>query len=228
VAARTAVLTGVTGGWGRAVLERFLVGGWRVTATHLPGEDPSSLPDEVNALPTDLTDPESAQAAVASARERFGDPVALACVAGGFAMAGPVEETPLEVWRGQLDLNLHTAYTTTRAVLPGMYAAGGGAIVYLGTAAAVEPFAGASAYIVSKAAVLALMRAVDAEGRKRGVRANAVLPRIVDTPRNRAENPGADFSRWTTGAELAGIVHWLCTDEAAAISGAAIPAYGRT
>ena len=65
------------------------------------------------------------------------------------------------------------------------------------------------------------------EVRKDGIRCNTVVVRIVDTPRNRAENPDADFSRWTTGAELAQVVEWLCSDASAPLSGGLIPAYGR-
>jgi NAD(P)-dependent dehydrogenase (short-subunit alcohol dehydrogenase family) len=224
VAAKTAILTGVTGGWGRAVLDRFLENGWNVCAT-TRGE--ADLPDGVLALEADLTDEASAGAVVSSAVERFGRVDALACVAGGFAMAGHVQEQPLDVWRGQLAINLDTAYLISRAVLGPMLDQGSGSIVFVGSRAAVRPFPGASAYIVSKAAVIALMQAIDAEARTKGVRANVIVPNIVDTPRNRAENPDADFSKWTTGAQLAITIEWLCGDESAPISGGTIPAYGR-
>ena len=71
------------------------------------------------------------------------------------------------------------------------------------------------------------MRCVDVEVRTEGIRANTVVVKIVDTPRNRADNPDADLSRWTTGAELAEVVEWLCTDASAPLSGGLIPAYGR-
>jgi NAD(P)-dependent dehydrogenase (short-subunit alcohol dehydrogenase family) len=221
---RTAILTGVTGGWGRAVLDRFVAGGWNVCATTRGGGD---LPDGVLAVEADLTDPDSAQAVVDATMERFGRVDALACVAGGFAMAGHVEEQPLDAWRGQLAINLDTAYLLSRAALGPMLAQGSGSIVFLGSRAALRPFPGASAYIVSKAGVIALMQAIDAEVRTKGVRANAVVPNIVDTPRNRADNPDADFSKWTTGEELAAVIEWLCGDESAPLSGGTIPAYGR-
>jgi NAD(P)-dependent dehydrogenase (short-subunit alcohol dehydrogenase family) len=68
---------------------------------------------------------------------------------------------------------------------------------------------------------------VNAEARGHGVRANELVLKIVDTPRNRSENPDADYSRWTTGAELAEVIEWLCSDESAPLSGGSIPAYGR-
>jgi NAD(P)-dependent dehydrogenase (short-subunit alcohol dehydrogenase family) len=227
VAGRTAVLTGVTGGWGRAVLDRFAAQGWNVVITHREEQTPGDLPEGVAAVRADLADPDAALGVAAAAVERFGGVDALAHIAGGFAAAGTIDEQPVDVWRSQMTINLDTAYFMTRAVLPQMREAGRGAIVYIGTSAMLTPFSGASGYIVSKVALGGLMRCVDVEVRKEGIRANAVVVKIVDTPRNRAENPDADHSRWTTGAELAEVVEWLCTDASAPLSGGLIPAYGR-
>jgi NAD(P)-dependent dehydrogenase (short-subunit alcohol dehydrogenase family) len=227
MAGRTALLTGVTGGWGRAVLDRFAAEGWNVAVTYREETPPGDLPDGVLAVRAELSDPDAAVAAVAAAVDRFGGVDALAHVAGGFAAAGPVDEQPIDVWRSQMTINLDTAYFMTRAVLPPMKAAGSGSIVYIGTSAMLSPFSGASGYIVSKVALGGLMRCVDVEVRTQGIRCNTVVVRIVDTPRNRAENPDADFSRWTTGDDLAQVVEWLCTDASAPLSGGLIPAYGR-
>src|SRR5205085_10613664 len=99
--------------------------------------------------------------------------------------------------------------------------------VYVGSAAAGSPFPGASGYVVSKLALRGLMQVVNVEARTAGVRANEVVVKIVDTPRNRAENPNAAFSRWTTGAQLAEVIEWLGSDASAPLSGGSIPAYGR-
>jgi NAD(P)-dependent dehydrogenase (short-subunit alcohol dehydrogenase family) len=223
--AKTAILTGATGGWGRAVLERFVEQGWNVAATsHRAAE---SLPSEVLGVTADLTDPSDAERVVAACVERFGAVDAVACVAGGFATSGPLHESSPDTWRTMLAVNLDTAYTITRAALRPMLEAGSGAIVYVSSRAAVKPFAGAVPYIVSKGAVLSLMGAVDAEVRTKGVRVNTVLPSIVDTPRNREDNPDADHSRWVTGEELARVIEWLCNDDSKPLSGGAIPAYGR-
>jgi NAD(P)-dependent dehydrogenase (short-subunit alcohol dehydrogenase family) len=222
----TAVLTGVTGGWGRAVLDRFVERGWNVAATHR-GDAPEDLPAAVLAVEADLTDPASAEQVVGAALERFGSVDALANIAGGFAAAGTVDQAPVDVWRSQMAVNLDTAYHMTRAALAPMRAAGRGAIVYIGSSATERPFPGAAGYIVSKTALAGLMRAVDAEVRSEGIRANTVVVKIVDTPRNRAENPDADHSLWTTGAELATVIEWLCSDASGPLSGGMIPAYGR-
>jgi NAD(P)-dependent dehydrogenase (short-subunit alcohol dehydrogenase family) len=223
---RTAILTGVTGGWGRAVLDRFLDRGWDVCVTHRG--DAGDLPAGVLAVEADLTDPASAERVVAAALQRFGTVDGLGCVAGGFRLSGPLHESSPDDWRGLLAVNLDTAYTMTRAALRPMLEAGAGSIVYVGSRAALRPFSGAAPYIVSKAAVLALMAAVDAEVRTKGVRVNSVVANLVDTPRNRQENPDADFSKWTTGEQLARVIEWLCDGDSAPVSGATIPAYGRS
>jgi NAD(P)-dependent dehydrogenase (short-subunit alcohol dehydrogenase family) len=143
-------------------------------------------------------------------------------------MSGPLHASSPDDWRAMLSINLDTAYTITRAALGPMLEAGSGSIVYVGSRAALRPFAGAAPYIVSKAAVLALMGAVDAEARTHGVRVNTVVANVVDTPSNREQNPDADFSRWTTGEELARVIEWLAGEDSAPLSGGAIPAYGRS
>jgi len=224
---RTAVLTGVTGGWGRAVLDTFLERGWNVVATHRAGETAPQLPGEAVAVAADLSRPADAEAAVAAALDNFGSVEALANVAGGFAMGAPIEEVAVEDFQAQMAVNFETAFNMTRAVLRPMKAAGRGSIVYIGASAATTPFPNASGYVLSKIALRGLMQVVDVEVRKLGIRANELVVKIVDTPRNRAESPDADFSRWTTGPQLADAVEWLCSDASAPLSGGSIPAYGR-
>jgi NAD(P)-dependent dehydrogenase (short-subunit alcohol dehydrogenase family) len=195
MAGRTALLTGVTGGWGRAVLDRFAAEGWNVAVTYREETPPGDLPDGVLAVRAELSDPDAAVAAVAAAVDRFGGVDALAHVAGGFAAAGPVDEQPIDVWRSQMTINLDTAYFMTRAVLPPMKAAGRGAIVYIGTSAMLSPFSGASGYIVSKVALGGLMRCVDVEVRTQGIRCNTVVVRIVDAGR-----PATTWPRSSSGS----------------------------
>jgi NAD(P)-dependent dehydrogenase (short-subunit alcohol dehydrogenase family) len=92
----------------------------------------------------------------------------------------------------------------------------------------VAPFPGAAGYVTSKAAVLAVANAVAVEYRKQGVRANTVVPAVIDTPANRAAQPDADFSRWVAPAEIAQVILFLAGDASAPTSGASIPVYGRS
>jgi NAD(P)-dependent dehydrogenase (short-subunit alcohol dehydrogenase family) len=111
--------------------------------------------------------------------------------------------------------------------LPHLIAAGGGSIVCVSTRAAVQPFSGAAGYITSKAGVLAFVKAVAVEYRDDGVRCNAILPSVIDTPANRAAQPDADQSRWVAPAEIAEVIRFLCSEQSAPLSGAEVPVYGR-
>jgi NAD(P)-dependent dehydrogenase (short-subunit alcohol dehydrogenase family) len=102
-----------------------------------------------------------------------------------------------------------------------------GAIVCVGTRAALQPFSGAAGYIASKAAVIALARAVAVEYKDDLIRCNAILPSVIDTPANRASMPEADFSRWVKPEEIAGVIAHLLSEDSSPVSGAPIPVYGR-
>ena len=178
-------------------------------------------------MAADLTVPAEAELAVRKVIETSGKIDALLHLTGGFAGGKPVAETDDAVWMRMLDLNLHTAIHVARAVIPHMLQAGKGRIVAIGSRTGVEPAAGLSAYGVSKAALIALVRTIAAEVRNSGVTANIVLPSVIDTPANRADMPDADFTRWVAPAELADVIVFLASDGARAIRGAAIPVTGR-
>jgi NAD(P)-dependent dehydrogenase (short-subunit alcohol dehydrogenase family) len=138
-----------------------------------------------------------------------------------------VHDTPIEEFETQFRLNLRPAYLCAQACLPHLIDAGGGAIVCVSTRAALRPFSGAAGYISSKRAVLAFVEALAVEYRDEGVRANAVLPSVIDTPGNRASQPDADASKWVPPEQIAGVIAFLCSKDAEPTSGAAIPVYGR-
>jgi NAD(P)-dependent dehydrogenase (short-subunit alcohol dehydrogenase family) len=146
---------------------------------------------------------------------------------GGFAMGGRVHETDIEEFERQFRLNLRPTYLVTHAAVPHLLDAGGGSIVCVGTRAALQPFKGAAGYISSKAAVIAFAQAVAVEYKDDGIRCNAILPSVIDTPANRASMPKADHARWVKPADIAGVISHLLSGDSAPISGAALPVYGR-
>jgi NAD(P)-dependent dehydrogenase (short-subunit alcohol dehydrogenase family) len=157
-----------------------------------------------------------------------GPPVrGLVNLVGGFAAGGRVHETPIGDFERQFEVNLRPTYLVTQAALRPMLEHGAGSIVCVGTRAALQPFSGAAGYISSKAAVIAFAQAVAVEYRDDGIRCNAILPSVIDTPGNRASMPKADFDRWVKPAEIAGVIAHLLSEDSAPISGAGIPVYGR-
>jgi NAD(P)-dependent dehydrogenase (short-subunit alcohol dehydrogenase family) len=227
---RTILVTGGTGALGSAVVSAFLDAGWRTAVTWL---DPKELQrvterDGLVLIEADLFDEQAVERAVAEAAGEESAPLrAVANLVGGYAGGSRIHETPLDDFERQFTLNLRPTYLVAKAALPRLIETGGGSIVCVSSRAALQPFAGAAGYIASKAAVIAFARTVAVEYRDEGVRCNAILPSVIDTPANRASQPDADHSRWVAPAEIAQVVRFLCSDESAPVSGAEVPVYGR-
>lgn len=222
----TAIITGGTGGLGAAVTARFLDDGWSVVVPWVsePELDRVERREGLELVQADLLDPNSVGAVAEIAGERTR---AVVNLVGGFHAGGRIHETPIGDLERQLQLNLSTAWLATSAALPAMVAAGAGSVVCVSSRAAVQPFSGGAPYTIAKQAVLAFVDALDAEYRHDGIRANAILPSVIDTPANRAAQPEADPSEWVTPDQLASTISFLCSDEAASTSGAHVPVYGK-
>lgn len=227
-----ALVTGGTGALGRAVVAELLDAGAEVATTWLHESELEAVeaelgsPDRLHLIEANLLAEGGTDAAVTAAAEH-GELRSLVNLVGGFASGPRLHEAPPEQLEKMLALNLTTAANAARAALPAMIEGAGGAIVCVGARAALAPFSGGAAYAISKAAVLALVRSLDSEYRDDGVRANAVLPSVIDTAANREATPDADFEAWVTPAEIARVIRFLCSADSAPISGAEIPVYGR-
>jgi NAD(P)-dependent dehydrogenase (short-subunit alcohol dehydrogenase family) len=227
---RSVLVTGGTGALGGAVVDAFLAAGWRVVCTWVvPGErERMRERDGLELVEADLFHEEAVGAAVREAAGAEGAPLrAVVNLVGGYLEGPRLADLTLEQFEGQFRLNLRPTFLVTRAALPWLIEAGGGAVVCMSARAAERPFAGAAAYASSKAAVKAFAQSVAVEYRDQAVRCNAVLPSVIDTPANRANEPEADHSRWVQPGEIARVVLFLCSDDSAPVSGAAVPVYGR-
>jgi NAD(P)-dependent dehydrogenase (short-subunit alcohol dehydrogenase family) len=222
--ARTVLISGGTGGLGSAVTKTFLDDGWRAVVPWIEERELERVEprDGLELVQADLFD----AGQVARAIDAAGDELqAVVNLVGGFAQGGRVHETPVEEFEHQFTLNLRPAYLVTAAAVPRMLD-GGGTVVCVGTRAALRAFPGAAGYIASKAALLALVQALDVEYRDDGIRVNAVLPSVIDTPANRRDMPDADHGSWVKPDEIARVIHFLSSDASAPVSGAHIPVYG--
>lgn len=226
----SAIVTGGTGGLGAAVVARLLDDGWRVVVPWIVEDELTRVDqrDGLELIEADLFDPGAAAQVVSAAVADDATPLrGLVNLVGGFAVGGRVHETPIEEFERQLRLNLRATYLMTQAAIPPMLENGGGSIVCVSTRAAVQPFRGAAGYIASKAAVTAFVQVVATEYRDDGLRCNAILPSVIDTPANRAAMPNADHSRWVAPEAIAKVIAFLLSDDSEPTSGAAIPVYGR-
>ena len=225
----TVLVTGGTGALGGAVVEAMLAAGWQVVATWVVPEERDRIPahDDLELAQADLFDEQVVEELVRGAASGRHPLRAVVNLVGGYAAGTRVHETTVEDFERMFRLNVRPAFLVTRAAAPYLVDAGGGSIVCVSARAALHPFPAAAAYASSKAAVLAFAKAVAADYRDDGVRCNAVLPSVIDTPANRASQPDADHSRWVQPAEIAAVIRFLCSAESSPVSGAAVPVYGR-
>ena len=232
--AKVVIVTGAAGNLGRAVAQAFAAQGARLALVDL---DPEALESARRSLPAgcesaafaaDLMDPAAVEGMAAGVSERFGRVDVLANIAGGFTMGPPLHETPDKDWDFMLNLNARTLFNCCRATVPRMLAAGGGRIVNVSARAAIKGIGHMGPYCASKAAVITLTESLADELKDSGINVNCILPGTVDTPQNRAAMPDQDHERWVPLDALADVILFLASDAARAVTGAAVPVYGRS
>lgn len=230
----TVLVTGGTGALGTAAVGTLLEDGCHVVTTWIvPAHKDELLKelgdrDTLELVEADLTDSGAVDAVIERAIAGPAPLAAAVNLVGGYSGGARLHESDDGDLDRMLRLNLRPTYLVTRTVLPHLLKQGGGSIVTVSAKAAVQPLAGAAGYITAKAAVLAFTRAVAADYRDDGIRANAILPSVIDTPQNRRNMPGADHSRWVPPGYIARLIRFLCSPDSAEITGAAIPIYGRS
>jgi NAD(P)-dependent dehydrogenase (short-subunit alcohol dehydrogenase family) len=220
------LVAGGTGALGGAVLRDLSAAGYTVTATWIVDAERERIEAElgqVGLVRADLFEPSEAAEAVAA----VDDLEAVVNLVGGYAVGPKVHESELADFERLLRLNLYPGFNLAHAAMPRLVERGGGAYVGVSARAGLRPFPGAAGYVTSKAAVLAFVQALDAEYKGAGVRCNAVLPSVIDTPANRKAEPDADWSNWVPPEEVARVIRFLVSHDSAPISGAGIPVYGR-
>ena len=226
--AGTALVTGGTGGLGAAVTSALLTRGWRVVVPWVAERELARVGEHerLHLVRADLFDEqEVTRCADAAASDRDAPLRAVVNLIGGFAMGGPLHETPVDEFDRLLRLNLRPTYLVCQAALPHLLAGGGGSIVCVSARAALHPFAGASGYVTAKSAILGLVGALAAEYGGQGVRTNAILPGVIDTPANRAADPEADRSGWVAPDRIAEVITFLCDDASSPLNGAQVPVH---
>ena len=231
---RVALVTGGSGGLGGAVVAAFLTEGARVAAVARHDDalaDLRALPSADTALLTlavDLLDAGATDHVVEAVRDWGGRLDILVNAAGAYAGGKPVGESTDAEWRTMLDANLLTAMHASRAALPIMVAQGGGRIINVSSRAARAIERNAAAYSVAKASLETLTLAMAEEYRQQRVTVNAVSPSAIATPEMLVHATAQQRERWVPPVSIARVILFLASDDAADVSGAIIPVYGRT
>jgi len=232
-----AVIMGATGGLGTAVVDAFATRGDRVIAVARSRSEVSQLASKYPGVVTGDTADLTSRLEVDDLWERIdrvGRPRWVVNLTGGFK-AGKVADSTPDDFTFMMDLNLGSAWWSCRAAARRMQSSpapsgggqGGGCIVNVSSRSALVAEPGAAAYAIAKAGVIKLTEVLSAELKASAVRVNAVVPAIIDTPANRQSMPEKLIQKAVAPAEIAAVIAYLCSDAAQAITGVAIPTYGR-
>jgi NAD(P)-dependent dehydrogenase (short-subunit alcohol dehydrogenase family) len=232
-----AVIMGATGGLGPAVVDAFAKRGDRVIAVARSRSDVTRLASQYSSpspsgggqgggIVTGETADLTSRLDVDDLWERIdrvGVPRWVVNLTGGYRAGKVVDSTP-DDFTFMMDLNLGSTWWSCRAAARRMTA---GAIVNLSSRSGLLAEPGAAAYAVAKAGVVTLTEVLAAELKASGVRVNAVIPAIIDTPANRQSLPEKLIQKAVAPSEIAAVIAYLCSDAALATTGAAIPVYGK-
>jgi NAD(P)-dependent dehydrogenase (short-subunit alcohol dehydrogenase family) len=224
------LVAGGTGALGSAVARAFIAEGANVAVTYRTPREYDELQSSVSSERArlrghqiDVTNEAEMRRMTASIEAEFQRLDVLVNTAGGYT-GGPklweIESVDLE---RMLDLNLRSAFVTSRSVLPILLKQGHGCIVNVAAKAALDQPGGAGAYAASKAAALAMMHSLAMDLKGTAIRVNSVLPSTIDTAANRRDMPRANFAAWTKPEDIARVILFLCSENARALNGAAIP-----
>jgi NAD(P)-dependent dehydrogenase (short-subunit alcohol dehydrogenase family) len=232
---KVALVAGGTGGLGRAVTLGLLREGADVIITSRHENDVEALKGEAGPFVEKL---DSRRVDITNAAEidRLIDEIVAAKgrldvlinTAGGFEGGAKMWDSDPAALDRMLALNLQPGFLLARAAVKQMLRQGAGAIVDVLAKAALDHPAGLAAYAASKAAALAMMGSLAEDLRGTGIRANSVLPSIIDTAANRRAMPKADFAKWPKPEDIAKVILFLAADEAKVVHGASIPVYGNS
>jgi NAD(P)-dependent dehydrogenase (short-subunit alcohol dehydrogenase family) len=223
-----ALVTGASGALGSAVCEAFEAAGATVAAADVVApDDEDALLDaggDVHFYEGDFTDEDAVADVVDAVVDDHGRLDALANVAGTWRGGHPIAETPADQFDMLLAVNLKTMFLASKHAIPHLREREG-AVVSVSARSSLSGGEGDGPYRASKAGVRLLTETI-AEEELGTVRANAVMPSVLDTPMNREMMADADFSTWVTPAQVANVILFLCSDAAEVTSGAAVPVYG--
>ena len=242
---RVAVVTGAASGMGFAIAKHLAAGGGRVALLDLQAEAVLGAAEELRdagaqaiGVPADVTDRGAVDAALGKVRAELG-PVAIMVTAAGVDVFEPFGAITLASWERVVAVNLTGTFHCLQAALPDMLEARWGRMVTISSSSAQSGSAHLAHYVAAKAGVIGLTRALALELARHGITVNCIPPGMIDTPMLRRAEGGGDIAkleklaarmipvgRIGTPEEIAATCGFLCSDEAAFITGQVIGVNG--
>lgn len=227
------VLTGASGGMGKATVDRFLEEGAYVAALDL-NVDSIEKTERLLPIAVDLTKEEEVAKAFAEINETFGRITGLVNIAGIAQPATPIEDVTLKEWEKIMSVNATAPFLTCREVTPYLKKQGEGVIINISSISMVRPRPGLNAYVASKGAVVSFSQALAIELAQYGIRVNVVNPGPADTnmlgqfsakdadieaTKDAIFKKSVPLGKLIQPIDIANALVYLCSKEAAIVTG---------
>ena len=250
---KTAIITGSSSGIGLGIAEGFVRAGYDVMLNGIdPPTDMEETRSRLEALggkvlysSANMMKPDEIRDMATQAEQTFGK-VDIIVNNAGIQHVAPVDEFPDGKWDAIMAINLSSAFHLTKAVLPGMKARGWGRIVNIASAHGLVASPYKSAYVAAKHGIVGFTKTIALEVARQGITVNAICPGYVRTPLVESQIPDTAKARgiseeevvrdvllaaqptkeFVTTDQLAATAKFLCSDEAASITGTSIPVDG--
>ena len=223
------LVTGASGALGSAIAEAFDEAGATVAAVDIvtPDDDDALVdPAAVDFYEADLTDEADVESTLDRIVDDHGRLDAVCNIAGTWRGGTPIDETAVDEFEFLFDVNLKSMFLVSKHAIPRLRETDG-SIVSVSARSSLEGGEGDGPYRASKAGVRLLTETI-AEENLGTIRANAIMPSVLDTPMNREMMPDTDHSKWVDPDDVAEVVMFLSSDAAEVTSGAAVPVYGES
>jgi NAD(P)-dependent dehydrogenase (short-subunit alcohol dehydrogenase family) len=225
------IVTGASGNLGQAVVNKFIDEGYKVIGTVIPN-DPVPMnfpPDKFEKVVVDLMNEEDSGKFIRSVIDKYKNIDAAVLTVGGFAM-GTIADTSTADILKQYKLNFETAYNIARPAFVQMMKQNSGRIFIIGAKPGLNAANGKGliAYGLAKSLIFRLAELMNDEAKGKNVVTSVVVPSTIDTPQNRKAMPDADFANWVKPDNIANVIYYHCTDEAAALRETVIKVYNNS
>lgn len=222
------IVTGASGNLGQAVVSKFIAEGYKVIGTVIPNDPvPMNFPsDKFEKVVVDLMNEEDSAKFIHSIIEKYKSIDAAVLTVGGFAMGHIADTSTADIMK-QYKLNFETAYNIARPAFVQMMKQNSGRIFIIGSRPGLQAWHGNGmvAYGLAKSLIVRLAELMNIEAKGHNVVTSVVVPSTIDTPQNRKAMPDADFANWVKPDDIANIIYYHCTGEAAALRETVIKVY---
>lgn len=215
---KTAIVTGAAGNLGKEIVKKLLSENYAVIGTIMPGDVVDTEHEHYFAKPVDLLNETDSQKCITAGVAAHGNIDVAVLTVGGFAM-GDIAATSTGDIMKQYKLNFETCYNIARPVFMQMKKQNHGRIFLVGSKPGLDSVQGKGmiAYALAKSLVFRLAELMNEEGAGHNIVTSVIVPGTIDTPQNRKAMPDADFSKWVKPAEIAGIISFYCSEQAASV-----------